>query len=61
VSNAAMTAWIGSVKALEQLDFDIIVNSHFEQRTKADLVLYRQYLEELQKTIPPDNYKNFSG
>ena len=73
-----MTTWINSIKALEALDFDIMIGSHFEQGTKADVVLFRQYLEdlmaavqagikegksveELQKTIRLDKYRNFAG
>jgi len=73
-----MTTWIASLKALEQIDFDIIVNSHFEAGTKADVVAYRQFfedlmaavsagiregktVEELQKTIRLDKYRNWNG
>ena len=73
-----MTTWIESIRALEALDFDILINSHWESGTKADLVEFRQYLEdltaavsagikagrsldELQKTIKLDKYKNYAG
>jgi glyoxylase-like metal-dependent hydrolase (beta-lactamase superfamily II) len=46
-----MTTWINSIKALEQVDFDIVVGSHFEQATKADVVTYRQYLEDLMAAV----------
>jgi glyoxylase-like metal-dependent hydrolase (beta-lactamase superfamily II) len=42
-----ITTWIASIKALEQLDFDILVNSHYTSGTKADLVRFRMMLEEL--------------
>jgi glyoxylase-like metal-dependent hydrolase (beta-lactamase superfamily II) len=73
-----MTTWIESIRALEALDFDILINSHWESGTKADLVEFRQYLEdlmaavsagikagrsleELQKTITLDKYKDYAG
>lgn len=46
-----ITTWIASVKALEALDFDILVGSHWEQGTKADVVLWRQYLEDLAAAV----------
>ena len=46
-----MTTWIESIRALEQLDFDIMVGSHWEQATKADVVMYRQYLEDLMAAV----------
>ena len=36
-----MAQWIASIRALEDLDFDILVNSHYESGTKADLIAYR--------------------
>lgn len=42
-----ITTWIASIKALEALDFDTVINSHWESGTKADLVAFRQYLEDL--------------
>jgi len=70
--------WIRSIKALEPLDFDILINSHYESGKKADMVAFRQYLEdleaavsagikagksveELQKTITLEKYKNWAG
>ena len=47
----SMNTWINSVKALEALDFTILVNSHHEQGTKADLVAFRQWLEDLQAAV----------
>lgn len=42
-----ITTWITSIKALEALDFDIVVGSHYEAGTKADLVMFREMLEDL--------------
>jgi glyoxylase-like metal-dependent hydrolase (beta-lactamase superfamily II) len=73
-----MTTWINSIRALEALDFDILINSHWESGTKADVVEFRQYLEdlmaavsagikdgrsveELQKTIKLEKYKDYVG
>ena len=72
-----MSTWIASIKALEALDFDIVVNSHWEAGTKTDLVAFRQWLEDLQaavsdgikagksldelKTIKLDKYKGWVG
>jgi glyoxylase-like metal-dependent hydrolase (beta-lactamase superfamily II) len=70
--------WIESIRALERLDFDLLINSHWESGTKQDLVEFRQYLEdlnaavaagikagrsveELQKTIRLDKYKDWVG
>ncbi|MBI4264493.1 MAG: MBL fold metallo-hydrolase [Acidobacteria bacterium] len=46
-----MTPWIESIRALEPLDFDIAVGSHWEQGTKADVVMFRQYLEDLRAAV----------
>jgi len=35
------------VKKLETLDFDTVINSHWEPGTKADVIAFRQYLEDL--------------
>ena len=73
-----ISTWIDSIRALESLDFDVLVNSHWESGTKADLVEFREYLEdlqaavaagikqgrsleELQKTIRLDKYKDWAG
>jgi len=39
--------WIASLKALEKLDFDILINSHWESGKKADLTAFRSYIEDL--------------
>jgi glyoxylase-like metal-dependent hydrolase (beta-lactamase superfamily II) len=39
--------WVASLRALEALDFDVLINSHWEPGTKADLVAFRRYIEEL--------------
>lgn len=46
-----ISTWIASIRALEALDFDIVVNSHWESGTKADLVAFREYLEDLQAQV----------
>ena len=46
-----MSTWIDSITALEALDFDILINSHFESGTKADLVAFRQWLEALSAAV----------
>ena len=72
-----ISTWIASIKALEALDFDIVVNSHWDAGTKADLVAFRQFLEDLQtvvaggikagrslddlKTMKMDKYKGWVG
>jgi glyoxylase-like metal-dependent hydrolase (beta-lactamase superfamily II) len=43
--------WIDSLKSLEALDFDILVNSHFDSGRKADLVAFRMWLEDLQSAV----------
>lgn len=46
-----MRTWIDSIKAVEALDFDIVVNSHWASGTKADVTRFRQYLEDLQGQV----------
>ncbi len=46
-----ITTWITSIKALEQLDFDIVVNSHYAAGTKADLIRFREMLEDLASQV----------
>lgn len=46
-----MSVWIDSIKALETLDFDILINSHYEAGTKADLTAFRRWLEDLQTAV----------
>ena len=42
-----LAQWIASFRALEELDFDILINSHWAAGTKADLVAFRTYIEDL--------------
>jgi glyoxylase-like metal-dependent hydrolase (beta-lactamase superfamily II) len=72
-----ISTWIASLKQLETLDFDLLINSHWEPGTKADLIAFRQWLEDLQtavadgikagkslaeiKTIKLDKYKGWQG
>jgi glyoxylase-like metal-dependent hydrolase (beta-lactamase superfamily II) len=46
-----ITTWIASIKALESLDFDLLVNSHYSAGTKADLVTFREMLEDLSSQV----------
>jgi glyoxylase-like metal-dependent hydrolase (beta-lactamase superfamily II) len=46
-----ITTWIASIRSLESLDFDTVINSHWESGTKADLVAFRQWLEELSAAV----------
>lgn len=46
-----MSTWIDSIKALEALDFTTLVGSHYDPGTKADMVAFRQWLEELQAGV----------
>jgi glyoxylase-like metal-dependent hydrolase (beta-lactamase superfamily II) len=46
-----METVIESIKALEALDFAILVNSHFEQGTKQDLINFRFWLEDLKAAV----------
>jgi glyoxylase-like metal-dependent hydrolase (beta-lactamase superfamily II) len=46
-----MSLWIESIRDLEQLDFEILINSHFESGTKADLVAFRVWLETLEAAV----------
>ncbi len=46
-----MSVWIESIRDLERLDFDILINSHFESGTKADLVAFRVWLETLEASV----------
>lgn len=46
-----MADWINSVKKLEQLDFDKLINSHWESGSKTDLVAFRVWLEDLRDAV----------
>ena len=46
-----MSVWIESLRALEELDFDILINSHFASGTKEDLVAFRVWLETLEAAV----------
>jgi len=46
-----MSVWIESIRALEELDFDVLINSHFESGTKEDLIAYRIWLETLEAAV----------
>lgn len=46
-----LSRWIASLKELEKLDFDITVNSHWDQGTKADLIATREFWEALSAEV----------
>jgi glyoxylase-like metal-dependent hydrolase (beta-lactamase superfamily II) len=46
-----MTVWIDSIKKLEALDFDTFVGSHYEGGTKADVVRFREFLEDVMAAV----------
>ena len=46
-----MDRWIDSIRSLEELDFDIIVNSHYRQGTKSDVIEFREWLENLRDEV----------
>ncbi len=46
-----MRVWIESIKNLEALDFDILVNSHFDSGNKQDLIAFRHWLEDLANEV----------
>ncbi|MFL2840559.1 MAG: MBL fold metallo-hydrolase [Pseudohongiellaceae bacterium] len=41
-----LSTWIESIRYLEALDFDILINSHFATGTKSDLIGFRRQLED---------------
>ncbi|MEK9945998.1 MAG: MBL fold metallo-hydrolase [Alphaproteobacteria bacterium] len=47
LSGAAIPGWIDSIKAVEAMDFDILVPGHGAVSTKADAADHRQYFEDL--------------
>lgn len=46
-----VTVWINSLRALEELQFTTLINSHFESGTKADLTAFRRWLEDLYQAV----------
>ncbi len=46
-----ITVWINSLRALEELQFITLINSHFESGTKADLIAFRRWLEDLYQVV----------
>jgi cyclase len=47
VGDPSPADWIASFRVVEGLDFDLVTPGHGLVGTKADVVLYRQYFEEL--------------
>ena len=43
--------WIESIRDLEALDFDILINSHFASGNKRDLINFRRWLEDLRSEV----------
>lgn len=46
-----LDTWIESLRNLEELDFDLLVNSHYESGSKADLIAFRRWLEDLKFAV----------
>ena len=46
-----LAAWIASIRALEDVDFDLVVGSHWGNGTKEQVVEFRQYLEALTAAV----------
>ncbi|MDC1435794.1 MBL fold metallo-hydrolase [Gammaproteobacteria bacterium] len=46
-----MSVWIESIRDLETLDFDILINSHFDSGNKQDLIAFRRWLEDLANAV----------
>ena len=43
--------WIRSMRSVEQIDFDILVNSHYRAGTRQDVVEFREFLENLRDAV----------
>ncbi len=46
-----MSVWIESIRDLEALNFDILINSHFASDHKQDLINFRRWLEDLANVV----------
>ncbi len=46
-----VTVWIDSLRALEELQFTTLINSHFEAGSKDDLIAFRRWLEDLYQEV----------
>jgi len=51
LADAYFPDWIEAIKAVEALDFDILVPGHGPLGTKADAADHRRYLEELHDAV----------
>lgn len=51
LSDAYFPDWIDAIKAVEQIDFDILVPGHGETGTKADATNHRYYLQVLYDAV----------
>jgi glyoxylase-like metal-dependent hydrolase (beta-lactamase superfamily II) len=49
--SAPLADWIASVRLVEDLDFTTMVPGHGDVGTKADVVAYREYLQDLLRTV----------
>ncbi len=47
LGGAAIPDWVGSIRAIEAMDFDILVPGHGDMGTKADATDHRRYFEAL--------------
>ncbi|NQV80652.1 MAG: MBL fold metallo-hydrolase, partial [Alphaproteobacteria bacterium] len=47
LGGAAIPDWVGSIRAIEAMDFDILVPGHGDMGTKADATDHRRYFEDL--------------
>jgi len=46
-----LSIWIESIRDLEKLDFDVLINSHFTSGDKLDLIAFRRWLEDLSNEV----------
>ncbi len=51
LDGVSLDRWIASVEAVEALDFDIAIPGHGVIGTKADIVAYRQYFEDVAAAV----------
>lgn len=46
-----LSTWIESIRDLEALDFNVLINSHFASGNKQDLINFRRWLEDLRAEV----------
>jgi glyoxylase-like metal-dependent hydrolase (beta-lactamase superfamily II) len=49
--DAYMPDWIDSLKRVEAMDFDVLVPGHGPLGTKANVVMFREYLQDLREEV----------